>query len=355
MPQKAVHNNYITIAKALAMIFVVVWHSRGFYDVGIFVMFFAVPLFFFTSGFFYKIPQDNEGLKRYLMKRVKGLYLPYIKWGLFFLLLHNVFFYLHLYDSEFGYEGNTSQIYSLRDYGACLLDLVFKMTTHEPMLGAFWFIRTLFFATVFVSIFSYLVSKVISVNKWWLFAVLSVLTLVASYLKLNLPLVGKLDLLLFATVFFVSGWIYRDYESKQIGRWYVTAALFALTCGGLIHYRQVIAIQTCPFADIIPYFILAMCGIFFTMSLALLLEKTRARNIFYLVGNETLVILALHFLCFKLVSLIKIWHYGYPIRQLAEFPVIETNNSVYWVFYTLVGVSIPVCLQQVRKIISASL
>ncbi len=95
MQQKAIHNNYITIAKALAMIYVVVWHSRGFYDVGIFVMFFAVPLFFFTSGLFYKIPQDDESLRRYLLKRVKGLYFPYLKWGLFFLIFHNVPFYLH--------------------------------------------------------------------------------------------------------------------------------------------------------------------------------------------------------------------------------------------------------------------
>ncbi|MBP3843506.1 MAG: acyltransferase family protein [Prevotella sp.] len=355
MPQKAVHNNYITIAKALAMIFVVVWHSRGFYDVGIFVMFFAVPLFFFTSGFFYKIPQDNEGLKQYLIKRVKGLYSPYLKWGLFFLLLHNVFFYLHLYDSQYGYEGNTSHIYSLRDFGACLVDLVFKMTTHEQMLGAFWFIRVLFIAAVFISVLTYLVNKVVPVNKWLLLAFLSILTFAASYLKLSIPLIGKVDLVFFASVFFLSGWIYRDYESKALGRWYVAVALLGLTCCGLIHYRQVIAIQTCPFADIIPYFILAMCGIFFTLSLSLLIEKTKARNVFYLVGNETLIILALHFLCFKLVSLIKIWHYGYPIRQLAEFPVIETSNSMYWIFYTLVGVSIPVCLQQVRKRLSASI
>ena len=354
MQLKAIHNNYITIAKALAMIYVVVWHSRGFYDVGIFVMFFAVPLFFFTSGLFYKIPQDDESLRRYLLKRVKGLYFPYLKWGLFFLIFHNVLFYLHLYDSEYGFEGVTSHLYTLHDYKDCLIDLFLKMTTHEQMLGAFWFIRVLFLTTVLVSVLTYLIDRFFKINKWILLVILFLLTFVTSYMKLTLPLVGKVDLVLFASVFFVSGWIYREYERKEIGRWYIALPLLLATCSGLIHYRTVIGVQSVPFADLLPYYVLAICGIFFTLSLSLLLEKTRAKRLLYVIGNETLVILALHFLCFKLVSLLKIWQYGYPINRLAEFPVIAENNNVYWIVYTLIGVSLPVCLQQVRKRILSS-
>ena len=173
-------------------------------------------------------------------------------------------------------------------------------------------------------------------------------------MKLTLPLVGKVDLVLFASVFFVSGWIYREYERKEIGRWYIALPLLLATCSGLIHYRAVIGVQSVPFADLLPYYVLAICGIFFTLSLSLLLEKTRAKRLLYVIGNETLVILALHFLCFKLVSLLKIWQYGYPINRLAEFPVIAENNNVYWIVYTLIGVSLPVCLQQVRKRILSS-
>jgi fucose 4-O-acetylase-like acetyltransferase len=54
------HNNFITIAKAIGIISVVIWHSRPPHEVGIFVMFFAVPLFFFTSGYFYR-KQENLG------------------------------------------------------------------------------------------------------------------------------------------------------------------------------------------------------------------------------------------------------------------------------------------------------
>jgi len=57
------HNNYIAIAKAIGIISVVIWHSRPPQEIGILLMFYAVPLFFFTSGFFYKPSQTKGELK----------------------------------------------------------------------------------------------------------------------------------------------------------------------------------------------------------------------------------------------------------------------------------------------------
>lgn len=58
-----------------------------------------------------------------------------------------------------------------------------------------------------------------------------------------------------------------------------------------------------------------------------------------------MIILALHFMCFKIVSLTKITLYSWPIERLAEFPVIEENNLLWWIVYAFVGVSIPLLLQ----------
>jgi hypothetical protein len=45
----------------------------------------------------------------------------------------------------------------------------------------------------------------------------------------------------------------------------------------------------------------------------------------------------------KLVSLIIIYIYGLPIKQLSEFPVIEQYATQgWWVFYLFIGVGIPV-------------
>ena len=58
-------------------------------------------------------------------------------------------------------------------------------------------------------------------------------------------------------------------------------------------------------------------------------------------GEHTLEILTFHFLCFKLVSLLKIAYYDWPAARLAEFPVIGENNTYWWLLYVVVGVEVP--------------
>ena len=64
-----------------------------------------------------------------------------------------------------------------------------------------------------------------------------------------------------------------------------------------------------------------------------------------------MVILAMHLLTFKLISLAKIAYYSWPIERLAEFPAIEQNNNVWWLAYTLVGVGIPLILSKSYNIL----
>ena len=67
-----------------------------------------MPLFFFFSGYCFK-EKYLEHFFTFLRKRIKGLYWPAVKWGLLFLVLHNVFFHLYLLPEK------TSYIYSGRD------------------------------------------------------------------------------------------------------------------------------------------------------------------------------------------------------------------------------------------------
>lgn len=60
-----------------------------------------------------------------------------------------------------------------------------------------------------------------------------------------------------------------------------------------------------------------------------------------------MIILALHFTCFKLVSLVKIAIYNYPIERLAEFPIIEDGKPFWWLAYTVCGVFIPLIIQSI--------
>ena len=61
------------------------------------------------------------------------------------------------------------------------------------------------------------------------------------------------------------------------------------------------------------------------------------------IGDHTMEVLTWHFLSLKLVSLLLISIYELPIKQLSEFPVIETYaHNGWWIAYLIVGVAIPV-------------
>ena len=83
-------NNSISIAKAIAIMLMVLAHTY-FSDYGNrIVNMFHMPLFFFFSGYCMKNKYLNEPFD-FIRKRIKGIYKPYVKWSIIFLLLHNIF------------------------------------------------------------------------------------------------------------------------------------------------------------------------------------------------------------------------------------------------------------------------
>lgn len=99
-----VKDDFITIAKGIGIMLMVLGHS-GFCDFGNAVIhMFHMPLFFFVSGYCLKEKYFSDGLG-FARRRVKGLYFLYVGWGLLFLLLHNLFLHLNIYNEQYGYAG----------------------------------------------------------------------------------------------------------------------------------------------------------------------------------------------------------------------------------------------------------
>lgn len=83
-------DNSVSIAKGIAIILMVLAHTRFSEYGNYWINMFHMPLFFFFAGYCFKdkyleIPSD------FVIKRFKGLYKPFVKWGLIFLVLHNLF------------------------------------------------------------------------------------------------------------------------------------------------------------------------------------------------------------------------------------------------------------------------
>lgn len=147
MEQKLLHIDYI---KGIAIILMVLLHSSRWIEsgyVGHLVCLFHMPVFFIVSGFCFKKQYLND-FKMFFIKRVKGLWIPFVKYGLLFLILHNLFYYLHIYDSFYGsYTGTASHLYIVNDF-LMQLQRIIRMVNNEQLLGGYWFLHALFYASL---------------------------------------------------------------------------------------------------------------------------------------------------------------------------------------------------------------
>ena len=274
------------------------------------------------------------------------MYIPFVKWSLTFLLLHNVCYHLNIYNGQYGFRGETSVLYTWTDFAKKAFNIIFRLSDNEQLLGAFWFIRALFIAALMVATIQFFFSKWKFINRYVMFLVLLIGSYFTIHFDINLPWVGSLGLILFSAMFYVLGYCYRQIENEEF---YTKLSLFAstfITFFGLTYFDKVTGVLGIKDEYVSPYTVVAISGIIMVLNISKLIERTsRIKKLFYYAGNNTMVILALHFTCLKIVSLIKIGVYGLPIERLAEFPVIEENNTWWWIAYTLVGVCIPLLCQ----------
>ena len=137
----------ISISRAVAIILMVVAHAGIWKSVNHVFYTFHMPLFFIVSGMCFKRKYlTNAGL--FLKRKLAGIYWPYIKWSLLFLCLHNLCFKFHLYDTEYGFQGVGTNLYTTYDFLIHARDILFKMEGHENLLGTFWFLKQLFWGNL---------------------------------------------------------------------------------------------------------------------------------------------------------------------------------------------------------------
>jgi fucose 4-O-acetylase-like acetyltransferase len=330
MPNKS-KNNYISIAKALGIILMVVGHSGCPTAIGKFIYLFHMPLFFVCSGYFFKEISDRPSLFAFYRKRIKGLYLPYLKWSLLFLLLHNLFRYLHITESVF---------YQKEDYIRQFIKLI-AMTDYELLIRPFWFIKELLFTSLIVATISFFTSRLSIKKRSVLLFVIVLIISVISKLLSPIPLIGDCSVLCLSILYYYTGILFHKYR-HYIPITYTTLIFsFAFVFTGSIIFRGTIDMRFTNIYNQIPYYLLSIAGIIMILCISQKHETIKHISALYYIGNHTMPILALNLLALKLGSLLKIWIYGLPIEQLSSFTVIYEYNSWYWLIYSLIGVTIP--------------
>lgn len=222
-------------------------HSECPEVIGRFIYMFHMPLFFIMSGYCFKKIYLNEP-KRFLIRRLKGLYVPFVKYSLLFLVFHNVFFHLNIYNAEYGYKGNISYLFSSADFIKKAVLIVTTMSGNEQLLGGYWFLRCLLLA----SLISLVTIKYIKPVKG------AILLAVAAnvFALIPIPHINYVSLIFMSALFFMIGHIIRKYNVPVSGKYALTFAAITFVGSRLIHanMREYSAWQ------VIPYCLFATLG-----------------------------------------------------------------------------------------------
>ena len=327
--------NHITIAKAIGIILMVIGHSgTPFSQIDDFIYLFHMPLFFFCSGYFFKEIYDSTHLQQFCFRRFSGLYIPYIRWSLAFLIFHNLFYNLHLYN--FSYNMNAFLLHSIK---------TIAMTEYEIMLRPFWFLKALLYASLFAGFLSYTYNKCLKKNYTQSIILITlIITLLLKLVNFQLPILGDCSLITLGIVYIYSGHYYRKYESCLHINSLVLVVLVLILLIASICYKGIIDMRYTTITNIIPYYCLSILGIVLVLEISIKIQDRFPRiikNALYYIGNNTMPILALHLLAFKVGNYMKILIFDLSIEKLSDHTIIPEYNDSFWLVYVLLGVTLP--------------
>jgi hypothetical protein len=158
--------------------------------------------------------------------------------------------------------------------------------------------------------------------------------------RFNLDLPRFFNVSLVALSIFYAGYIFKRYEAKITYTLPVAICFFLLLI--LNSYYGTIEMAGNSYPD--PAFLIvnSIAGIYVVLYLSKLLENKQHffKQFIIYAGVNSFHILALHYLSFKIASLIIIPIKGYPYKMVGSFPIIHAKAH-WWILYAIVGVILP--------------
>lgn len=349
----------MSICKGIAIILMVLGHTDAPYNILGFVYPFHMPLFFMAAGYFFSRKYLDQPWI-FIQKRIKGLYYPFLKWSIFFLLLHNIWFKIGVLNETYGnWTGGVTHPYAWSDVWQRLALMFTGMAGYDEfMAGAFWFFRGLFLASI---IFLLLYKLLDARTKWSPDICVAIICLgmvlftalhIGSGFRLTtIPNGGWRET--WGVFFFGVGVLYRRYEKRIVEHWALTIFYIIVLCiAATLHFSGMN--NSGRWRDLWTLPLTGITGFLMIHYIAgkIASRDSMLRRLLVFIGDNTLYIFIFHIISFKAVSILKIWWYGLDWEQIGCHMVIhEHNDDFFFILYTIVGVAFPLfALQACRAL-----
>lgn len=344
-------NDRIAIVKGIAIILMVIGHAEAYSIITNFIYLFHMPVFFIAAGYFFKEANLTDPYG-YVKRRAKGLYLPFVKWALFFLVIHNPMFSLGILNEEYGnVQGGVTHPYTLSQFVQRFFLIIFSMGGYDEFLsGAFWFFRALLIVSVLYMVLVKFIRHFFPrLSLVWVSAIIGAAALSFALIKistgLRIPTVVQGGIReTWGLFFFSMGPVIHSLLSRySLKAWQIAILVGFLCIGAHLHWKgmnltpQMIDVLTLPLTGLAGFLVLDR--------IALWLANTDgiARRFLTYCGAMPLYIYVFHIIAFKAVSLIKIWWFSLDPAQIGCHMVVHdyAPDDCFWILYSIAGVALP--------------
>jgi fucose 4-O-acetylase-like acetyltransferase len=333
----------LDIIKGIGIILVVLGHCGC--PAAHFIYLFHMAIFFIASGYVLNSAySDNFANFRTLFrKRLKALWLPCFFFNTLFLLLAGTFIKYDIYPADVKTAPTIAS-------GILLNALLYLKG--GPLAGACWFLGTLFEVTVIYALVDYLLKRIRVRFREILNLVLGLAMFLVSFnlIQRGIRIHSIVEHIAGAYVMFAAGVLLKRLPLNAISpqKWgLIFVGAFAVLF--LCNQYGSIEVSMGVYTDWWFYLLCSIAGWFFVYGASVWVNRSSlATNALCYLGRNTICIIGLHFLAFKIVAYFQIWLYGLPHEKLSVHPVL-ISEPFWWVAYTVVGVGVPLVLNMGYK------
>lgn len=313
---------WVDIYRGIMIILVVVGHATGRFNSWIYQ--FHMVAFFFISGYVSKIDK-RDGITQ-ICKSFMSIMLPYFTISIFSFFLNAIMNRLGIYTMLFGTEfvGIKYSIQALLSRG----------DIYSQYLGTFWFLVALFGVEAFQILVVQICKRKIGVEYILISIITYAIGFYLAYTKTKFQLAFfNLDIIFIAQFYFALGLLaknrkiekeYFNFSVLGMGACFVIACIVSIwgVANGIVMDLASMNVNK-PIAS----FLVACASIYIIICISKIIEQVGGSKIFVVIGKNSLGIMILHFICFK-ICFCAYYKLGLLTKADISNVVLPANSSI---------------------------
>lgn len=328
--------------KGVGIALVVIGHSGC--PFGNIIYLFHMALFFILSGYCYR--EKEISLVEWTIRKMKTLWLPHFLSVVIIILLTNILIDLHVVASD---------IYARLTVKRLIIEVVKAALFGGggQLLGANWFLRTLFFGLMLYEVVDRTIRKV-NINNVVIRLAIGVFFLTIGWLMTSRFGYGMYFNIFTVPILLEIGRNIKERNMIQScmksNRFYTLLAISCFACLIVLSHFGKISLNHNIIENPIFFVLCSIMGFFLCtwVNNVVLSISLNWGKMLSILGKNSLIIMLLHFVSFKIVTLLQIYIYQDDIDMLTSYPVYRYYSG-WWIAYSLAGILIPCLIASAGK------